>query len=74
MIRLVAFLMIATAFMAAMLLSHCRDWCYRKCHACELATAGFDPSVLRTDAARYGAPLRDAGRLMFSQWLKELRP
>lgn len=43
-------------------------------HACELATAGLDPSVLRTDAARYGAPLRDAGRLMFSQWLKELRP
>ncbi|MBG6116543.1 MULTISPECIES: glutamine amidotransferase [unclassified Sphingobium] len=43
-------------------------------HACELATAGLDPSVLRTDAARYGAPLRDGGRLMFSQWLKELRP
>ena len=43
-------------------------------HACELATAGVEPGVLRTDAARYGAPLRDAGRLMFSQWLKELRP
>jgi GMP synthase (glutamine-hydrolysing) len=43
-------------------------------HACELATAVRDPSVLRTDAARYGAALRDAGRLMFSQWLKELRP
>lgn len=43
-------------------------------HACELAAAGIDPRRLRADAARYGAALRDAGRLMFSQWLKELRP
>lgn len=43
-------------------------------HACELATVGVDPGVLRRDATRYGAALRDAGRLLFSQWLKELRP
>ncbi|MXO64577.1 glutamine amidotransferase [Altericroceibacterium endophyticum] len=43
-------------------------------HACELAAAGLDLSVLRADAARYGAALRDAGQQMFSQWLKELRP
>ena len=43
-------------------------------HACELAAAGIDPCVLRAEAARHGAALRDAGQLMFSQWLKELRP
>lgn len=43
-------------------------------HACELTTAGVDPGVLRRDTTRYGAALRDAGRLLFSQWLKELRP
>lgn len=43
-------------------------------HACELAAAGIDPCALRAEAARHGAALRDAGRLMFSQWLKELRP
>ena len=43
-------------------------------HACELTAAGINPSVLRTDAARHGAALRTAGRLFFSQWLKELRP
>ena len=41
-------------------------------HAAELAGAGIDPRVLRADAARHGARLRDAGRVMFAAWLDGL--
>lgn len=43
-------------------------------HACELSAAKIDPSTLRQDAGRFGAALREAGRTMFSEWLKDLRP
>ncbi len=41
-------------------------------HAAELAASGIDPRVLRRDAGRFGAALRDAGRAMFGQWLEDL--
>ncbi|MDR2960865.1 MAG: glutamine amidotransferase [Stenotrophomonas sp.] len=41
-------------------------------HTLELAQAGIDPSDLRAQARRYGAPLAAAATAMFSQWLQEL--
>ncbi|KAB2684439.1 glutamine amidotransferase [Brucella tritici] len=38
-------------------------------HACELATTGIDPRVIRDDARRHGATLRQAARQMFTEWL-----
>lgn len=42
-------------------------------HAAELAGAGIDPRDLRADAERHGLRLRDAGRAMFVEWLRDLR-
>jgi len=42
-------------------------------HANELAGAGIDPPALRADAARYGLRLRDAGRVMVTEWLEGLQ-
>lgn len=41
-------------------------------HACELAGAKIDARRLRRDAEACGAALREAGRAMFSEWLKGL--
>lgn len=41
-------------------------------HACELAIVGIDPRVLRDDAARFGQALREAARLMLTEWLQGL--
>ena len=38
-------------------------------HACELAQAGVALDALREDAARYGAPLRQAGLSVLEVWL-----
>ena len=39
-------------------------------HAAELAGAGIDPRVLRTDAAQVGPELREAGQKMLAEWLQ----
>ncbi len=43
-------------------------------HACELASAKIDVRTLRQDAKTCSAALREAGRTMFSEWLKGLTP
>jgi GMP synthase (glutamine-hydrolysing) len=43
-------------------------------HAAELAAARIDPRALRKDAECFGGALRDAGRAMFSEWLRGLKP
>lgn len=39
-------------------------------HACELAQAGIDPRIVRADALKYGAAVREAGQSMLRNWLK----
>lgn len=41
-------------------------------HTLELAQAGINPSDLRAQARRYGAPLAAAATAMFAHWLQEL--
>ncbi|MFD1880121.1 glutamine amidotransferase [Paracoccus pacificus] len=41
-------------------------------HAAELAAAGIDPAMLRTEAARIGPDLRHAARRMLAEWLEGL--
>ena len=41
-------------------------------HACELASAGIDPRVIRGDTARHGAALAAAGSRLFADWLAGL--
>ncbi|MGH2341504.1 glutamine amidotransferase [Segnochrobactraceae bacterium EtOH-i3] len=41
-------------------------------HAAELAAAGIDPRVLRSQAAETGPALRDAGRRLLTDWLASL--
>lgn len=41
-------------------------------HACELAGAGIDPNVLRTDASRHAKTLEAAAEVMLSAWLDGL--
>ena len=39
-------------------------------HACELAQTGIDPRIVRADALKYGAAVREAGQSMLRNWLK----
>jgi GMP synthase (glutamine-hydrolysing) len=41
-------------------------------HAVELAGADIDPRTLRSDAERYGPPLREGARKMLAEWLERL--
>lgn len=42
-------------------------------HAAELSSAGIDLRLLRSDAIVHGTALRDAGRAMLDEWLRNLR-
>lgn len=41
-------------------------------HACEIAQAGIDPRALREDSLRHAAGLREAGTVLFRNWLRGL--